>query len=132
VPSGNLEVVDRFTKAFGEGDTDAALACLDPEVELRPIRAQLEGHTYRGHQGYLDTLALFDQDWEDLRIVPQHLRERDPYVAGAAKVTARGRASGIDLDVRVGVLFEVRNGRIVRLESFNETEEALRAAGIDA
>jgi uncharacterized protein len=129
--AGNAEVVESLVAAFETGDTDAALACLDPEVELLPIRAQLDRTSYHGHDGYLKLIADLEQDWEGLRLVLEELRESGDQVVAVGRLVARGKASGVQLDAPLGVLYDLRNGRIVRIESFSEPVEALRASGID-
>lgn len=128
---GNTEVVERLLRAFQEGDIEAALADLDPDVELLPIRAQLEGTRYRGHEGFRQVLTLFDEDWEYVRLLPQDLRGRGEFVYALLRVQSRGKASGVELDIPIGALWEFRWDQIVRLESFSEPDEALRAAGIE-
>jgi uncharacterized protein len=128
--SRNVEVVERLIKAFEEGDINAALAELDPEVELVPIRAQLEGASYRGHDGYRRVIADFAEDWDNLRLQPERIHESGDRVVVSGRMVARGKASGIELDIPLGLLYELRDGKVVRLESFADADEALRAAGI--
>ena len=125
------EAVRRFADAFERRDIGAAFELLDPEAELLPIRAQLEGATYRGHDGYRDLVADFDQDWEGLRLVFEELRESGDRVVASGRMVARGRASGVDLDVPLALLYRFSGDKIVRIESFTDPAEALRAAGID-
>jgi ketosteroid isomerase-like protein len=127
----NVEVVERFTDAFAEREIETALELLDAGVELLPLRAQLEGTSYRGHNGFRDLIRDFDEDWEGLRIIPQEFRAHERFVVVPARLVARGRTSGVDLDVGIGVVFELRDGRIVRLESFPEFDDALRAVGLE-
>jgi ketosteroid isomerase-like protein len=128
---GNAEVVERLISAFTEGDVAAALAELDPEVELFPIRAQLEGTNYRGHEGYRRVLADFEEDWEELRLIPEQLRESGDRVLVTGRMVARGKASGVELDIPLALLYQLRDRKVVRLESFADPDEGIRAAGID-
>jgi ketosteroid isomerase-like protein len=128
---GNAEVVERLIKAFSEGDVDAALAELDPEVELVPIRAQLEGTNYRGHEGYRRVLADFEEDWGELRLIPEQLRESGDRVLVTGRMLAKGKASGVELDIPLALLYQLRDRKVVRLESFADPDEGIRAAGID-
>jgi ketosteroid isomerase-like protein len=125
----NTDVVMRFRDAFGSGDVDAALACLSPDAEILPIRARLEGTTYRGHEGYRRLLADFDQDWADLRLITDKMREEGEHVLTTGRVAARGKTSGVELDVPLVILFELRDGLVVRMESFEELDPALEAIG---
>ena len=128
---GNAEVVERLADAFERGDLEASLACLDPEVELQPIRARLEGTSYVGHEGWRRMLADWDSDWEGLRLEQRELHEKGDTVVAVGRFTARGRTSGVELDVPLGLLYRLRAGKIVSVESYSDPDEALRAAGID-
>jgi len=128
---GNTEVVERLADAFEREDMEGSLACLDPEVQLHPIRARLEGTSYVGHEGWRRMLADWDSDWEGLRLEHRKLHEKGDLVVAVGRFTARGRTSGVELDVPLGLLYRLREGKIVRVESFTEPDQALRAAGID-
>jgi ketosteroid isomerase-like protein len=128
---GNVEVVERLIKAFEEGDLEAAVSELDPDAELLPIRAQLEGTSYRGHDGYRQLVADFEEDWEGLRLLPERIRESGDQVLVSGRMVATGKASGVELDIPLALLYELRNGKVVRLESFSDPDEALRATGLE-
>jgi hypothetical protein len=51
-------------------------------------------------------------------------------VIGAGRFRARGRTSGLDLNVPLGVIGAVRNERIVYGRMFSDPAEALAAAGL--
>ena len=42
----------------------------------------------------------------------------------------RGRGSGIELEADTAVVFEVRDGRVVRIEGYMDRAQALEAAGV--
>jgi hypothetical protein len=48
----------------------------------------------------------------------------------ALKLDAAGRASGIQAELRIFQAWTIRNGRLVRLESYLSRDEALEAAGL--
>lgn len=129
--SANTEVVERLTRAFEQRDIDAALPLLDPDVELVPIRAQLEGASYRGHEGYRRVIADFEEDWEELRLAPERMHESGDHVLVIGRMAAKGKASGVELDIRLALLYELRNGKVVRLESFSDLDEAMVAIGVE-
>jgi hypothetical protein len=129
--SANTEAVERIIRAFERGDVEAALAELDPEVEMLPLRAELEGTHYRGHDGYRQVLADFEGDWDELRLPPEEIREVGDQVLVTGRMRAKGKKSGVELDVPMAMLYTLRDGKIVRLQSFSDPEEGLRAAGIE-
>ena len=127
----HADTVRKFADAFAERDHDAAFALLHEDVVLAPLRAQLEGGSYSGHDGYLEVLALFDEDWENLQLVLDELHEGSGMVVAVGHLIARGRVSGVDLDVPLALRYEFRDDRISRIETYSDASQALEAAGID-
>ncbi len=99
-----------------------------PRSSCFHVRARLEGTSYFGHDGYLQVLDLFEQDWDDLQLHPgADRRGRRQGPRERPRIRAGGKTSGIQLDVPLVLVYEFRDGRISRLESFDEPEAALRA-----
>ena len=73
--SPNLATVRRLIEAINDRDSETFVAALDPDVELYPLRAQLEGRPYLGHGGARKMLVEIHDDWEDLRIETGELRD---------------------------------------------------------
>jgi ketosteroid isomerase-like protein len=135
----NVQIVRRLLEAFNDRDLDAMLAGVHPEAELQSLRAQLEGKAYRGHEGVRQMLADFAEDWAFVRMDAKDFREADDQTASGlddqvvmlGRLRARGRASGVDLDVPIGVVWTLRDGKVVRAKTFSEQADALRAAGFE-
>ena len=132
--SRNVALVRDLIDAWNAGDRERWVPHLDPEVEIRTIRSQLESGPYRGTEGFRKALADFDEDWEHVSFEVEGVRgsESDDLIVATTKMTSRGRASGVELEVPLALLWELRDGLIVRVQSFSDPAEALRAAGIDA
>ncbi len=74
-----------------------------------------------------DVLSALEE-WE---VLDPRLRELDSgAVAGTWRFRARGRESGILIDMRIGGVAEFREGRISKLESYATAAEAVAAAGL--
>jgi ketosteroid isomerase-like protein len=131
VSTENVEIVRRLLDAFNDRDLDAMLAATHPEAELQSLRAQLEGRAYRGHEGVRQMLADFDEDWEFVQMHAEEFREAGDRVVALGRLRARGRASGVDLDVPIGFVWTLRDGMVVRGTTFSEQAEAIRAAGLE-
>ena len=116
--------------SWNAGHREAIASHLTEDAEIRTIRSQLEGQAYIGPDGMRKAFADWDDDWEFVRFDPGEVRERDPFVVVETRVQTKGKASGVDLDVPVSMLWEFRGDRISRLQSFSERDDALRAAGI--
>ena len=122
----NLSVVD----AWNRGDREAWMALWDEEAEFYPLRAQLEGDSYRGHEGMERFLGEMAENWEDVRFEIDERRDAGEQVVGIGRFRARGRASGVDINVPIGVFTRVRQGKIVYARFFSEPADALEAAGL--
>jgi ketosteroid isomerase-like protein len=128
----NIELVRAATEAMQRGDAEGALAALDPEIEWHATVGGVdEGRVARGHdevvQGFLDYFEV----WERIE-----LRAEDFIDAGGEEVVvffhevAKGRKSGIVVETDTGTINTVRDGKIVRVRSYMDRDEALRAAGL--
>ncbi len=87
---------------------------------------QVEGATYRGHDG----LRRYEKDrlaaWEELSFEPDEFIEAGEHVVVVAGVlTGRGRGSGVRVDQRIAVRCEVRAGELVRAHAFPDLQQAL-------
>lgn len=125
----NAAIIRSVLDAWAAGDVEAIVAAMAEDCELFPLRAQLEGTSYRGHEGVRSFYEDLNADWENLRLPYDEVREVGDSVVVFARLVARGRTSGVDLDVPIGQLWDLRDGRVVRLRAFTEPEDALRAAG---
>ncbi len=104
----------------------------DEEAEFLPLRAQLEGEAYRGHGGLERFFTEMAEQWGDsVRFEIHETRAvGDQVVVGIGRFRARGRASGVDLNVPLGVFMRVPCGKIVYTRLFSEPADALEAAGL--
>jgi ketosteroid isomerase-like protein len=126
----NVEIALAAVDAWNRGDREAWLALWDEDAEFYPLRAQLEGQSYRGREGLDRFLSEMAEEWEDVRFEIDETRDAGEQVVGIGRFRARGRASGIDLNVPLGVLTRVRRKRIIYTRFFSEPSHALEAAGV--
>jgi ketosteroid isomerase-like protein len=126
----NVENALAAVDAWNRGDREAWMAVWDEEAEFYPLRAQLEGKSYRGHDGLERFLAELAEDWEEVRFEIEETRDAGEQVVGIGRFRARGRASGVDIDVPLGIFTTMRRGKIVYTRLFSEPAEALEAAGL--
>jgi ketosteroid isomerase-like protein len=126
----NVEIGLAAVDAWNRGDREAWMALWDGEAEFYPLRAQLEGESYSGHEGLERFLAEMTEEWKEVRFEIEETRDAGEQVIGIGRFRARGRASGVDLDVPLGVFTRVRRGKIVYTRLFSEPAEALEAAGL--
>ena len=126
----NVELVRQGMEAWSRGDLDATLALIDSDVVWRPSQAwpgiQAE---YRGHAGVRRFWDAFRDPWETITMQADEIRELDAHqVLTRSHFRARGRASGVKTEVVLYTVWALRNGKLVRFESFTEEQAALEAA----
>ena len=127
------ETIDQIAAgvaAFNSGDIDGMLVPIHPEVEFEPLKAVLEGSVYRGHEGFRRWLEDMAEDWGEFTIDVIDIRPLDDdRVLVEARLHARSRASGVELEGAGAWLCDLRDGLIVRLRFYRDAETALEAAG---
>ena len=121
------EAVRRWIWAF-ENDTDIFRSSLHPEIEWFPIE---EDHTPTyGVEGAMRLRNEWLDTWDEHRVDLEDVIEEGENVVVLARVTARGKASGVEVDLRVHYQFKVRDDKVVYLYEHEDRQEALEAAGL--
>jgi ketosteroid isomerase-like protein len=68
----------------------------------------------------------------EFKNIPEQLFEGDERVVAFVRVEGVGRESGIPVTARIAHVYSFRDGLVCCVESFEDRDEALRAAGIEA
>jgi ketosteroid isomerase-like protein len=106
------------------------LAASDPEVELWPAGLWLDDSTVvRGHEELAGFFRRLEDAFGEFHFVPERFEERETAVAVAVRLEVRGRFSGLAEDRAVGHVWTFRNRRALRIDAFNDPEEAFAALG---
>jgi uncharacterized protein len=119
----DVEVVRRLFSAFDEQEWEVVLDLLDRDVEWTPT----EG-TYRGHEGVVTAMAEWLEPWEEHTVEAEEILEAQDRVLAVIHLTGRGAGSGMEINQRFFQLYEVRQGRIVRMVEYVQRADALDAA----
>ena len=127
MPEENVEVVRRGFEAAQREDWPGALATLDPDVEVRDFDIPDAG-VYRGHEGFLAWLEGWGEGWESWWVEDAEFRAAgDDRVIALFRLVARGNHTGMELERDDAIVYELRDGLIVRQEYFNDQARALEA-----
>jgi ketosteroid isomerase-like protein len=130
--SDNVEAVRRGYEAFNRGDVEASLAVLHPEIEWHTyIVPGPGGGTYHGYDGVRELWSDARRIFGEFRNVPEDLFDAGDRVVAFVRVEGIGSQSGVPVHARIAHLYTFRDGKVIRVESFEDRDEALRAAGID-
>jgi ketosteroid isomerase-like protein len=127
----NAEWVRQAFERWNAGDRTPPLEGMDPDVEIHTkIAGAFESEPFRGHEGARAWLAALDENFETWQLIPEKWHDRGDRLVLLGKIHARGRASGIELDQPIGWVADFRAGKLVRLHTYLDHQEALRAGGI--
>jgi ketosteroid isomerase-like protein len=117
----DVDAVRRFYAAWTDGDLDAMLAEVDPEVEAQPVLGLLyERPTYKGHSGISRWFEEVDDLWDDFEAHVEATHAVDGAVIVFIRLIAytRGRAS----DSRIAAVCRFRDGKILSFRGRDRDE----------
>jgi ketosteroid isomerase-like protein len=125
--STGIEAVRRAYEAFKNLDAEALIAVADPEIEFG-TSAAAPGGTYRGHPGvrrYMKEIeGAFGDRWDaEIERVANAGEDR---VILIVRIFGEGKA-GEALELRVGHVWELRDGKLLRGTVYLDPHEALDA-----
>lgn len=120
-----VEVVRRMYEGFHGGDVQAALACYTPDVTVDATR-RVDGEVGRGHEELAAIIGRWIGAFEEWS---EEIEEVVALPGGRVLVVAtqrgRGRGSGLAIETRYALRYEVRDGLIASLTLYRDREEAL-------
>jgi len=127
----NAEWVRQAFERWNAGDRSPPLERFHPEVEISTVIGDaFQGEPFRGLEGVRAWLAGLDENFETWELITDEWHERGDTLVVLGSVHARGRGSGIELDMPIAWVAQFRGGRLIRMQTLTDHEEALRAGGI--
>jgi len=125
-----VELARKMIEWFNAWDAEAAQAHSTDDVEIVPLRAAMEGTSYRGPEAFAAFVADSEEAWEEIHFDAETLRETDDQVVAIGEVHARARVTQAEVKARVAILWEFRGNQLSRLRTYTDVDEALQAAGL--
>jgi ketosteroid isomerase-like protein len=123
----NLDVVRSMYEAFDGGDPEGALAHFHPDVVLDST-ARPDGGVAHGREQLNSTIGRWLAAFEEWREDIEEMRDLGGLVLVVATQRGRGKGSGIDVETRYALLYEVREAKIIRMTMFTDLADALAEA----
>jgi ketosteroid isomerase-like protein len=124
-----VKIVRRMYVARHGGDAEGALSCFHPEVVVDP-RPRMDSGIVHGRGELVRIIGEWVGEFDDWREEIDEIRDLGSQVYVVATQRGRGKGSGIEIETRYALLYEVRGGRITRMTMFREPAEVLPAAGV--
>lgn len=124
----NVDLIRRGLVRFSENG-GFAWESVHADVEIHD-HGVLNARDYRGHAGFVRWVQDWSSAWGAFSFTPEEVIDAGDRVVVVARLTARGRSSGVELERRDGMVFELREGLVVRVDYPNSKRQALEAAGL--
>ena len=121
-------LVRAIYEAINERDYEAGFAPLDNRFEWLDPEQSLIGGRHHGFEEIRRAIETQLEVFHEFTVEPEEFHEHGDRVAVPVRQRARGVVSGVEVEIRLGHLWTVRNGKVVRLEVFAAREDARKAA----
>jgi ketosteroid isomerase-like protein len=126
----NVEIVRRAIAAYNRRDFEALQVLNHPDLQVDWSASRgLQAGIYRGREEVFRLYQGFLEVFDEVRIEPARFVEFADSVIVPNRAQLRGR-DGIETVARSALTFEIRDGRVFRICLYQETREALEAAGL--
>ena len=128
----NVETAKRANAALNREDFDGLVQVFAADAVLQDLQnAPDQPVTVEGVQAIRQSLSLWADAFDELRIDIEEYIDGPNAVICAAHWQGQGKTSGISIDVHQFDLYEFREGRVIRaVLGFRSKNEALKAAGL--
>jgi ketosteroid isomerase-like protein len=126
----NADVIRELTRLWNAGDTAGAIELYAEDAVTQTGPHWPEQATSRGRDEIRAGMEDWQSMWQTTRVEVESLEEVGPnQVVAVGAWHIRGRASGIEGEMPLFILFTLRDGQVARLEWFEDRDSAVAAAG---
>lgn len=127
----NVEVVRQFAGHWVSGEWAGLEDLVDPDVEQHSTIGGLEqGRVLHGLAEIRRDYELVEESWDEHRMEVDDVIDAGDRVVLLHREYQRGRGSGVELQIEAAVVFDLRDGRISRIQGYLDRGAALGAAGL--
>jgi ketosteroid isomerase-like protein len=120
--SENVQVVREMYEAFHAGDGEGSLRHFAPDVTVDTSRRP-DGTLGQGHEHLAATIGAWIGAFDDWSEEIEEIREVDGRVHVVAVQRGRGKGSGVAVEQRYGVVYEIEEALIVRMTLYSNLAE---------
>jgi ketosteroid isomerase-like protein len=129
----NVELVHRAAGAFNRHDVAALEELSHHDLEFVSVVAAVDagGAAFHGPDTWRTYFAVMDEMWDEWQV-----EEVEVFDAGGDRVASRfhmvgkGKQSGVPVDQVIGIAYWFRDGKLHRLQSYLDPDDALEAVGL--
>ena len=127
----NVAVVRRFYEVYNARDEAALSSLISEEFQFQSAFVGVEGRVYEGPAGFSRYFADLSEAWEYFWLELEDVRDAGgDRVLGLMQVHGRGKASGAEIDPTIAAVFQLRDAKVVGLQTFMDRAAAFEAVGL--
>jgi ketosteroid isomerase-like protein len=124
----NVEVLARGFEAVNRRDVEGLLDGIDPAIEWYPTPDFIDFGPFRGHAGVRRLLTTMLDAFDSFTLEPEELIDCGERIVAPVHQIGQGKGSHAAVEVRYIMVFTMRDGKAVRVDSFYDRDEALAFA----
>jgi ketosteroid isomerase-like protein len=113
--------------AFEQGDLSGILDLMADD--LVTYRADPDGATYHGKEGFLEATADWTEGFSHWSVIPEEFIDTGGSVLVRVRQVVRGVASGISIEGEFWFVFEIRGSQVSKVSFYIRRADALAEAG---
>jgi ketosteroid isomerase-like protein len=125
VTEANVEALQRGYEALNNGDLTLVLELLDPDLEWHEPGDSPEAGTHHGRDSFERFFRSWIESFDEFRVEPERVVQRGNDLVAVVQQSGRGRASGVEIEIRLAHIWTVEDGRAVRWEAVANPDDAL-------
>jgi ketosteroid isomerase-like protein len=126
----NVDLVKRFVDAFNERELETFAAMTTPDFEWTTSMMAIEGEVFWGREGIDTYFKRMREVWDDFQGIAHDYRDLGDRVLWLGRLEGRGRGSGVPVSTSLDIVFDIRGGKISRMHSYLDHDEALQEFGL--
>ena len=126
----NIEVIRAVYDAWMRGDYGGMFKHFHPDIEWAGPATLSQGGSSRGIRGARRSMSTWIGTWDNYRLELTELTDHGDAVFAAGRQHGRGRGSGVQVSEEIFSVWTLRDGLVVRRETFRDREQAREAAGM--
>ena len=127
----NVEILKRLSEAFNEvGMAEAMRRFFAADGVFEEPPEQPSPTVAEGRDAAVRAFAHFEDAWEEHRSEPEEFRAIDEERVLALSIERFKGRDGLEIAQPCGTLYTLRDGKITRMQSFWDRENAFTAAGL--
>jgi ketosteroid isomerase-like protein len=138
--SESLAVVQAVIDATERRDWNAVYSRYAPDIVFDFTRSGNDvfaafvepGGVFHGHDAWRTAMRAWNEAWRVHRYRHEGLFDADDRVVHLLSQWVVGRRTGLEFTMSYAHVWTVRDGLIVRMDTYDDREQALRDAGLDA